>query len=335
MEQWDTESRGGRRWIAHLIILAITLALVVGGAAVANLRRRERDGLDAAGTPAVSDSRDMWTVRPLAIAHRGDDSAPENSLHAIANAGARGADYAEIDIRLDADGTPVVFHDRRTGRLSADGRDVPVASTPTRVLQRMPMRQNGETFHIPTLAQAILAARRTNDHLGLLLHLKTDDRHAPRVTEAVSRQIERHDFASRVMIMSTDDAAIRLVHRAHPRWLVGKCVSPAGHARITWPRGASFVVMRGDRFDPRVARRAERDHMPVYAGVSGDYREANRCLKLGASGVLGDSARRLDHVVDRHAVRVDGRDMGDGPRTGARGGARGSGDAVPWARPLA
>ncbi|NEG55317.1 glycerophosphodiester phosphodiesterase family protein [Bifidobacterium platyrrhinorum] len=324
-----------RRWAVQLVVLVVSLALVAGVAVAANLRRRERDATGVPGViagvaglfghgapgPLGGHTRDTWTVRPLAIAHRGDDSAPENSLHAIANAGARGADYAEIDVRLDADGTPVVFHDRATGRLSAAGRDAPVAAMRTRELQRMTMRQNGEDFHIPTLAQAILAAQRTNDHLGLLLHLKTDDRHAPRVTGAVMRQVERHGFAPRVMIMSTNDEAIRIVHRRHPGWLVGKCVSPAGHPRVTWPRGASFVVMRGNRFDPAVARRAARAGMPVYAGVSGDYREANRCLRRGASGILGDSARRLDRVVDRHAVRLDGGIARDG--------------ATPWARPVA
>lgn len=305
-----------RRAIAHLVILVVSLALVVVSAAMTAPRRRDT-------------WRDSWTVRPLAIAHRGDDSAPENSLHAIVNAGARGADDAEIDIRLDADGTPVVFHDQRTGRLSADGRNVPVASMRTRELQRMPMRQNGESFHIPTLEQAILAAQHTNGQLGLLLHLKTDDRHAPRVTGVVMRQVERRDFASRVMIMSTDDTVIRIIHHAHPDWLVGKCVSPAGHPRIAWPRGASFVVMRGNRLDPAVARRAARDGIPIYAGVSGDCREANRCLRLGASGVLGDSARRLGRVVDRHVVRVDGRDTRDDAH------ARNQVDSVPWTHPLA
>ena len=96
-----------RHWLVHLLAMALALSLVTGFAVTAGLRvhRKEQDGMND------------WRVEPLSIAHRGDDSAPENSLHAIANAGAAGADFAEIDVRLTSDGTPVVFHDRKTGRL--------------------------------------------------------------------------------------------------------------------------------------------------------------------------------------------------------------------------
>lgn len=63
--------------------------------------------------------------RPIVIAHRGDTRhAPENSLASIRAAKQNGADFAEIDVRLTKDGIPVVFHDRRTGRLDAGGRNV-------------------------------------------------------------------------------------------------------------------------------------------------------------------------------------------------------------------
>lgn len=254
VEVWS-RAQVRRHWLIQLVVLLISLSLVAGAATAVNLRRRERDtgvitpirtisGVDsgatgitgaagtsdttggaasqsgesvaerAGATPASSD----WTVRPLAIVHRGDDSAPENSLHAIANAGARGADYSEIDVRLDADKVPVVFHDRKTGRLSADHVDVPVSDLTTDELQHMTMRQHDEDFHIPTLMQAIETAQHVNDHTGLLLDLKTDDRHAPALIDAVMSRIEDARFADRTMLMSTSDRAISLIHKRHPDW---------------------------------------------------------------------------------------------------------------------
>ena len=254
----------------------------------------------AGATPSSSD----WTVRPLAIVHRGDDSAPENSLHAIANAGARGADYSEIDVRLDADKVPVVFHDRKTGRLSADHIDVPVSDLTTDELQHMTMRQHDEDFHIPTLMQAIETAQHVNDHTGLLLHLKTDDRHAPALTDAVMSRIEDARFADRAMLMSTSDRAISLIHKRHPDWSVGKCVSPVPGTPVDWPKDASFVVMRGDRINLAVLAHARRDNIPVFAGVSDDYRKGNTTLSLGADGILGGNARKVVRTVDHHTIRV-------------------------------
>ena len=54
---------------------------------------------------------------PLVIAHRGGaDLAPENTLAALRNAVALGADAAEIDVRLSRDGEAVLMHDRRVDR---------------------------------------------------------------------------------------------------------------------------------------------------------------------------------------------------------------------------
>ena len=307
-------SIGARRhWLFQLLAMVLTLSLVTGVAvvAVARVRRRERDGVDS------------MQIAPLAIAHRGDDSAPENSLQAIANAGERGADYAEIDIRLTADGTPVVFHDRRTGRLAADGRDVPVSSLSTRALLHMPMRQRNEDFHVPTLDEAIATAQHANDHLGLLLDLKTGSKQARKLTNAVAERVRRRRFMDRVMFMSTNDDAIAALRKRHPYWTVGKCISPAGRPRIVWPRGVSFVVMRGNRLDQSVLRRARRDDVPVYAGVGSDYNEARKCLRLGADGVLGASARSVRALAKRFAVTVQGSD-GSSERPGAGAGADGN-----------
>lgn len=279
------------RWLAPLLCLA----LVLTGVAAARLRRREL--------------ADQWEVRPVAITHRGDDSAPENSLAAIANAAADGADYAEIDVRLTADGTPVVFHDSRTGRLAANGHDVRVSKLTDRELAHIPMRDRGMIYHVPTLAQAIETAQRSSDHISLLLDLKTGSQTAPRLTSAVARVIERHRFTDRAMLMATNDRAIRLLRTRHPDWTVGKCISPKGRPAVVWPNDVSFVVMRGTRLTPEIVRRARRDNVPIYAGVGNDYREANRCLRMGADGILGDNTYRVNEVTRSHAVYVAAGDM--------------------------
>ncbi len=54
--------------------------------------------------------------------HRGDSSsAPENTLPAVTAAIAAGFDYVEVDVRLTADGIPVLMHDATVDR-TTDGR---------------------------------------------------------------------------------------------------------------------------------------------------------------------------------------------------------------------
>ncbi|PRY14027.1 glycerophosphodiester phosphodiesterase [Kineococcus rhizosphaerae] len=74
-------------------------------------------------------------TRPLVIAHRGySAAAPENTLAAFEAALRAGADLLELDVRLDADGVPVVLHDatldRTTDAPGAVG-DLPSAAVRT------------------------------------------------------------------------------------------------------------------------------------------------------------------------------------------------------------
>lgn len=56
---------------------------------------------------------------PLIIAHRGASAiAPENTISAISRAIEIGSDGVEFDVRLAADGVPVVFHDLKLKRIT-------------------------------------------------------------------------------------------------------------------------------------------------------------------------------------------------------------------------
>ena len=64
---------------------------------------------------------------PLIIAHRGYETvAPENTLPAIEAAIANQINFVEIDIRLTADGVPVIMHDSNTKRTT--GHDAGIAT---------------------------------------------------------------------------------------------------------------------------------------------------------------------------------------------------------------
>jgi glycerophosphoryl diester phosphodiesterase len=103
---------------------------------------------------------------PIIVAHRGaPDRALENSLASIALAAADGADMIELDVRLTADGEPIVLHDARTGRTAKE--NLPVASTPSTRLRKV-LLKNGEP--IPSLADVLELVRGT---VPINVHVKT------------------------------------------------------------------------------------------------------------------------------------------------------------------
>lgn len=88
------------------------------------------------------------------LAHRGaSHAAPENTLAAFARAlDVEGADGIEFDVRLTADGVPLVFHDADLGRMTGpEGQGRAVAATAYEAIARL--SAGGEP--IPTLAEVV------------------------------------------------------------------------------------------------------------------------------------------------------------------------------------
>ncbi|WP_432562406.1 glycerophosphodiester phosphodiesterase [Kineococcus sp. SYSU DK003] len=112
--------------------------------------------------------------RPLVIAHRGYSAvAPENTLAAFESALRGGADLLELDVRLDADGVPVVVHDDTLDRTSN-------TAGPVEELRSAAVRaaDAGAWFapafagqHVPTLREVVDVVSRSGA-AGLLVEFK-------------------------------------------------------------------------------------------------------------------------------------------------------------------
>ena len=138
----------------------------------------------------------------LRLAHRGDwRAAPENSLAAFRAALDRPAcDGLEFDVRVSADGIPVVCHDETLDRVQ--GRPERVDSLTAEALSR---------FDIPTLAEVLEAAGRRP---FLDVELKVEIGLVLIEALAAGRGPELHN----AVVSSFDPAALRGVARRAPGW---------------------------------------------------------------------------------------------------------------------
>lgn len=127
----------------------------------------------------------LW---PLVVAHRGDTTnAPENTLAAFQSALSLGVDGIELDVRLSADGMPIVIHDEFLER-TTNGTG-PVSSLTTRQLKllqiRNPLRHSSGYERIATLEEAIESI---STEVEILIEMKGNNRRLARsVAETIAK----------------------------------------------------------------------------------------------------------------------------------------------------
>ncbi|HET6771508.1 MAG TPA: glycerophosphodiester phosphodiesterase family protein [Actinomycetota bacterium] len=103
------------------------------------------------------------------MAHRGASAeAPENTLAAIEAAASARADLVEIDVRLTADGIPVVLHDPDVGP-TTDGTGFVHTMTLAEVKRLDASGGRGPRQEVPTVAEALESI---GDHSGMGVDLE-------------------------------------------------------------------------------------------------------------------------------------------------------------------
>lgn len=195
---------------------------------------------------------DELLARPFA--HRGLHSAdcPENSIAAF-EAAIDGGFGIELDVRLSADGAPVVFHDADLGRLcGTDGR---VSQLPVREL--CGQRLAGGNERIPTLVAAMHAI---GGRTPVLVDLKASVGQRARLADAAA--ILLRAYLGPVGVVGFDPLLLGAMRRRAPRLLRGQtCGIETWSARLSTP---DFVTFNIDRL-PATAVAKVRQRLPVVA----------------------------------------------------------------------
>ena len=161
---------------------------------------------------SATEGRAQWLLG-LTVAHRGLHDTRhgghwvENG-HAAFSAAVRAGFGIECDVRLSADGLPMVFHDATLNRLThVTG---PLSAQPAKVLGRIPLSGTRDT--IPRLAQLL---EQVAGQVPLLIEVKSDSA-AKRETlcEAIAEALT--GYTGEHAVMSFDPKVAAWFARHHP-----------------------------------------------------------------------------------------------------------------------
>jgi glycerophosphoryl diester phosphodiesterase len=224
-------------------------------------------------------------ARPRVWAHRGASAhAPENTLAAFELAKHAGADGIELDVRLDRDGTVVVFHDRDLQRLC--GR--PGLLENISAAERKTLRVRGEP--VPTLADVF-------DMLGdLELNVEIKGNQVGRsaaLVEAAARVIRQSGRAEKVIVSSFDPVALVQFHRHLPdialAYLFAKDQAlPMRKGWVGTVIGASAVHPEHRLCTEETVKAWHTAGLPINAWTVDDPAELRRLADLGIDGVFAN-----------------------------------------------
>lgn len=217
---------------------------------------RSRRILSRTGATAPSQASGQDPKRTLILAHRGASAeAPENTLAAFDLAVRQGADGIELDVRLSADGVPMVIHDARlerttngTGRVDALGaRELRRLDAGSWFNQRYPAlaRARFRGLKIPLLAEALAWVKKHG--CIAYMELKRERNSGAGLEEKVLKAIHTAGVAASVVVISFHPEVLARMRALHDGIALGlDCTrtlpairqAKAAGARVVLPLGA-------------------------------------------------------------------------------------------------
>lgn len=243
------------------------------------------------------------TSRPLVFAHRGGAAlAPENTMAAIDNGLAMGADGIEVDVQLSSDGIPVVIHDPtldrttdRVGRVNAlSAAELARVDAGFRFEKdgRHPFR--GQGVGIPRL-DAVLAKHRDT---RVIIEMKGAE---PELGRAVGAVVRNAGAVDRVCVSSFSQQSINTLRAEFPELMTGASQEEARWAlhrswvRWPWPRHRVYSAFQVPEFAGRMRvvsrnflRHVHREGHVVQVWVVNRREDVQRLLDWGVDGIISD-----------------------------------------------
>ena len=258
-------------------------------------------------------------TRPLVIAHQGGDGLwPGNTLYAFERAAAMGTDMLEMDLRVTADGAPVLMHDPTVDRTTdGRGRVAEMTLAQIKVLdagyrwtpdggRTFPYRGWGIT--VPTLEELFQSLP------DMPMNVEIKRMEAVPTAESLCRLIRRYGMQDRVLVASFHQDAIDAFRAACPevatsasrrevtRLLVRRIVGlgsiyspPAQAVQVPESRGVIRILT------PRFVRTVQGRGLDVHVWTVNETADMQRMIDLGVDGIVTDYPDRLLALLGRPA----------------------------------
>jgi glycerophosphoryl diester phosphodiesterase len=226
---------------------------------------------------------------PLIIGHRGDSSnALENSLDAFRRALAVPVDMIELDLRMAADRSLWVMHDKQTGRTAAPDVDIEqvTASEAGSV-----WLSNGEP--VPTLDNVFDLVQ---NKAAINIEIKSDHAGA-----ALARHLQSRAALPRLVVSSFKEAEVSAVRSVFPQLdyaLIYDAFS-SRHISEYRSRGYGLISLRKNTVTEALVMGCHARGLRLFVWTVDAEEEMKRCIEWGVDGLYTNKPALLKEVLER------------------------------------
>lgn len=211
-------------------------------------------------------------IRPLLLGHRGaraEKSIPENTLAAFDFAIASGCDGFEFDVRLSADGQPVICHDAKSR-----GQEI--------------ARSNAETLELPLLA--VVLSRYRSAFLDIELKVPG--------LEAITLELLRESRPRGFAVSSFLPEVLERVYELDSTIPLGLiCETPAEFSN--WRHlPVVYVISHFRLLRQELVPEIKTAGKKLIVWTVNSRADIKRMSKWGVDGIISDSPEKLVHIFD-------------------------------------
>jgi len=230
--------------------------------------------------------------KTLVLGHRGASAdAPENTLAAFVMAREQGADGIELDVRLSADGWPVIIHDDRVERTTnGTGR---VAHLTVAELQAL---DAGAGQSVPTLDEVFETLGP-----GFLYNVEIKDFgwRDTGIEAAVADRIEAHHLTNQTVVSSFNPLTVRRARRHLPQsTLVALIRERRGSKFGHWLAAADGDHPYYTMVDEAYMAWARQCGYRVHVWTVDDPAEARRLASLGVQAIITNKPKLIRESLE-------------------------------------
>ncbi len=232
-------------------------------------------------------------------AHRGaSGDAPENTKASIAQAIGQGADYAEIDVRLTADGVPVLLHDAALFRTTGVLNDVDKVTYEEVSTYDAGIRYSREFAgeKVPCLREVL---EEFGGDIGFNIELKT--KKDKDLACSVVRLIEEYGLEDSCFVTAMSYEQLEWVKELNPGVKTGYILSVV-YGDVSECEAADFFSVRANYVTEELIEQSHAEGKEVHAWTVNREKELQRMKAVGVDNIITDKPAYAREIVQKNKL---------------------------------